>query len=91
MDQRKTGHTYSHVAQVSDTAQVTRKVSLLGLNGVRTRQEISKHISIAYNMIYHLMTSYIKGAALGSNDLLPGGKSKRPGIHAKVMGINQLN
>ena len=59
---------------------------------MRTRQEISKHISITYNiMIYHPMTSYIKGAALDSNDLLPGGKSKRPGIYAKVMGINQLN
>ena len=37
------------------------------------------------------MTSYIKGAALGSNDLLPGSKSKRPGVYADVMGINQLN
>ena len=42
-------------------------------------------------MLYHPMTSYIKGAALGSNDLFPGNKSKRPGVYAKVMGINQLN
>ena len=43
------------------------------------------------NIIYHPMTSYIKGAALGSNDLFPGNKSKHPGVYAKVMGINQLN
>ena len=46
----------SHVAQVSDTVQVTRQVSLLELrNCVRTRQEISKHFSIAYNMLYWTM------------------------------------
>ena len=37
----------SHGAQVIDTAQVTRQVSLFGINCVRTKQEISK--CILYN------------------------------------------
>ena len=40
----------SHVAQVSDTAQVTRQVLLLELIA-ENKKEISKHISIAYNML----------------------------------------
>ena len=52
VDQRKNCAYVSQVAQVSDTAKVTREVPLLGLIAVRTRQEISKHISITYNMLY---------------------------------------
>ena len=48
VDQRTNCAYISHVAQVSDTAQVTRQVSFLSFNYVRTRQEISKHISITY-------------------------------------------
>ena len=41
------------VALVSDTAEVTRQVSLLGLQG--RKLIISKHISIPYNILHWTM------------------------------------
>ena len=47
----------SHVAQVNDTAQVTGFIVII--NFTRTRREISKHISIACNMLYRAMHIFV--------------------------------
>ena len=49
----------SDTVQVSDSAQITRQVSLLGIHSVKTRQEISNHISIAYKPYFVLDYAHI--------------------------------
>ena len=48
-------------------------------------QDLGEHMYLSPDDVIH------QRSRLGSNDLLPGSKSKRPGVYAEVMGINQLN
>ena len=47
----KSVHTSALEAQVTDVCTGHQKGFIVGINCVRKRQEISKHISIAYNML----------------------------------------
>ena len=51
----KSVHTSALEAQVTDVCTVHQTGFIVRINCVRTRQEISKHISIAYNMLYWTM------------------------------------
>ena len=44
-------HTSALEAQVTDVCTVHQTGFIVGINCVRTRQEISKHISIAYTVV----------------------------------------
>ena len=48
-------HTSALEAQVTNVCTGHQTGFIVGINCVRTRQEISKHISIAYNMLYWTM------------------------------------
>ena len=48
-------HTSVLEAQVTDVCTVHQIGFIVRINCVRTRQEISKHISMAYNMLYWTM------------------------------------
>ena len=51
----KSVHTSALETQVTDVCTVHQTGFIVGINCMRTRQEISKHISIAYNMLYWTM------------------------------------
>ena len=51
----KSVHTSALEAQVTDVCTGHQTGFIVGINCVKTRQEISKHISIAYNMLYWTM------------------------------------
>ena len=51
----KSVHTSALEAQFTDVCTVHQTGFIVRINCVRTRQEISKHISIAYNMLYWTM------------------------------------
>ena len=51
----KSVHISALEAQVTDVCTVHQTGFIVGINCVRTRQEISKHISIVYNMLYWTM------------------------------------
>ena len=48
----KVVHTSVREARVTDVCTGHQTGFIVKINCVRTRQEISKHISIAYNMLY---------------------------------------
>ena len=51
----KSVHTSALEAQVTDVCTGHQTGFIVGINCVKIRQEISKHISIAYNILYWTM------------------------------------